>query len=44
MMPNDCTFPSVQENLLVNAIVERVHQTIGNITCSFKIHQMDLDN
>ena len=27
-----------------NAIVERVHQTIGNIICTFQIQQIDLDN
>ena len=27
-----------------NAIVERVHQTIGNIICSFKIQEIYVDN
>ena len=47
MMANDygipCNSISVR-NSQSNAIVERVHQTTGNITCSFKIQEMDLDN
>ena len=27
-----------------NAIVDRVHQTIGNIICTFTIQKIDLDN
>ena len=47
MMANDYGIPcdsiSVRD-LHVNTIVERVHQTIGNIIHTFKIQQMDLDN
>ena len=47
MMANDYGIPcspiSVR-NPQANAIVERVHQTIGNIIRAFKIQQMDLDN
>ena len=47
MMANDDRIPfnsiSVR-NPQANAIVERVHQTIGNIIRTFKIQQMDLDN
>ena len=46
-MANDCGIPcnsiSVR-NPQANAIVERVHQTIDNIICAFKIHQIDLDD
>ena len=46
MMANDYRIPynflSVR-NLQENAIVERVHQTIGNIICTFQIQEMDLD-
>ena len=38
-----CNFISVR-NPQANAIVERVHQTIGNIICTFKIQETDLDN
>ena len=31
-------------NPQANSIVERVHQTIGNITFTFKIQQTDFDN
>ena len=47
MMANDygipCNSISVR-NPQANAIVERVHQTIGNIIRTFKIQEMDLDN
>ena len=47
MMENDygisCSPISVR-NPQANAIVERVHQTIGNIIRTFKIQEMDLDN
>ena len=47
MMANDygrpCNSISVR-NAQANAIVERVHQTIGNIICSFVTQEMDLDN
>ena len=47
MMANDyrirCNSISVR-NPQANAIVERVHQTIGNIIRTFKIQQMELDN
>ena len=47
MMANDyripCNSTSVR-NPQANAVVERVHQTIGNIICTFNIHQTDLDN
>ena len=47
MMANDygisCSPISVR-NPQANAIVERVHQTIGNIIHTFKIQEMDLDN
>ena len=47
MMANDygilCNSISVR-NPRANAIVERVHQTIGNFTCTFTIQQMGLDN
>ena len=46
-MANDYIIPfnsiSVR-NAQANKIVERVHQTIGNIILTFKIQQMDLDN
>ena len=46
-MANDYRIPcnsiSVR-NPQANAIVERVHQTIGNIIRTFKIQQMDLDS
>ena len=46
-MANDygipCNSISVR-NPQANAIVERVHQTIGNIIRTFKIQEMDLDN
>ena len=38
-----CNSISVR-NLQANAIVERVHQAIGNIILTIKIQQMDLDN
>ena len=34
--------PSVQE--IHKPTVERVHQTIGNIICTFNIQETDLDN
>ena len=47
MMANDygilCNSICVR-NLKTNAIMERVHQTIGNIIRTFKVQQMDLDN
>ena len=47
MMANDygiqCNSISVR-NPQANAIVETVHQTIGNILRTYKIQQMDLDN
>ena len=47
MMANDygipCNSISVR-NPQANAVVERVHQTIGNIIRTFKIQEMDLDN
>ena len=47
MMANDygipCNSISIR-NLQANTIVERVHQAIVNITHSFIIQQMDLDN
>ena len=36
--------PITTRNPQANAILERVHQTIGNIIRTFKIQQMDLDN
>ena len=36
--------PTSIKNPQANAIVERVHQTIGNIVRTFQIQQMDLDN
>ena len=46
-MANDYRIPcnsiSVR-NPQTNAIVEMVHQTIGNIIRTFKIQEMDLDN
>ena len=47
MMANDYRIPfnSISErNPQTNAIVERVHQTIGNIIHTFTTQQMDLDN
>ena len=38
-----CNSISVR-NPQANTIVERVHQTIGNIIRTFKIQEMDLDN
>ena len=47
MMENDygilCSPISVR-NPQAHAIVERVHQTIGNIIRTFNIQEMDLDN
>ena len=47
MMATDYRIPcnsiSVR-NLQANAIVERVHQTIGNIICKFTIQQIYLEN
>ena len=47
MMANDygisCSPISVR-NPQANAIVERVHQTIGNIIRTYEIQEMDLDN
>ena len=47
MMANDyeipCNFMKVR-NPQANAIVKRVHQTIGNIIRTFKIQEMNLDN
>ena len=46
-MANDfgipCNSISIR-NPQANAIVERIHQTIGNIIHTFNIQQMDLDN
>ena len=36
--------PITSRNLQVNAILERVHQTIGNIICTFKVQTMVLDD
>ena len=47
MMANDYRIPcspTSTRNPQANKIVERVHQTIGNIICTFKIQEMDLDN
>ena len=47
MMANDCgtLCNSISiRNPQANAIVERLHQTIGNIICTFKMQEMDLDN
>ena len=47
MMANDYGIPcnSINvRNLQVNAIVERVRQTIGNIIRTFIFQEMDLDN
>ena len=38
-----CNSTSIR-NTQANAFVERVHHNIGNITCTFKIQEMDLDN
>ena len=47
MMANDygipCNSISVR-NPQANAIVEIVHQTIGNVMSTFTIQQIDLDN
>ena len=47
MMTNDygipCNSISVR-NTQAHAIVERVHQTIGDIIYTYKIQEMDLDN
>ena len=47
MMANDyrilCYSISIG-NLQATTIVERVHQSIGNTICTFKIQQMNLDN
>ena len=47
MLANDYGIPyspiSIR-NPQANAIVERVHQTIGNIIRTFKIQEMDLDD
>ena len=47
MMANDCrklcNSISVR-NPQVNAIMERVHQTIGNIIRTYAIQEIDLDN
>ena len=44
MMTNDygipCNSISVR-NPQTNAVVERVHQTIGDVVCAFNIQQMD---
>ena len=47
MMANDYRIPCKSisvRNPQANAIVERVHQTIGNITRTFKIQEMNLDD
>ena len=36
--------PSASKKPQANAIMERVHQTIGNIKRTFQIQQMDLDD
>ena len=36
--------PITSRNSQANAILERVHQTIGNILCSFKVQNMELDD
>ena len=47
MIAGDCGIPcspiSVR-NPQANSIVERVHQTIGNIKCTFYIQEIDLDD
>ena len=46
-MANDQGVPSNSisvRNPQANTIMERVHQTIGNIIRTFKIQEMDLDN
>ena len=47
MIANDYEIPcnsiSVR-NPQANAIMERVHKTIGNIISTFKIQEMDLNN
>jgi len=35
--------PVTVRNLQANSIVERVHQTISNILCTFKIHETTVD-
>ena len=47
MMSNDYSIkvrPITTRNPQANAILERVHQTIGNIICTFKIQGMVLDD
>ena len=47
MMANDYGIPCSPistRNPQANTIVERAHQTIGNIIHIFKIQQMDLDS
>ena len=47
MITNDYRIPCKSINVRnsqPNDIVESVHQTIGNIIRTFKIHEMDLDN
>ena len=36
--------PITARNPQANAILERVHQTIGNIICTFKVQKMTLDD
>ena len=47
MMANDYGIPCNSISIRIpqaNAIVERVHQTIGNIISTFKIQKMDIEN
>ena len=36
--------PITSSNLQANAILERMHQTIGNILCTLKVQNMVLDD
>ena len=47
MIINDCSItvkPITSTNPQANAILERVHQTIGNILSTFKVQNMVLDD
>ena len=47
MMANDYGIPcnSIRSrNSQANTIVERAHQTIGNMICTLNIQQLDIDN
>ena len=46
MIIDDCSImgkPITSRNPPANAMLERVHQTIGNIPCTFKVQNMVLD-